>query len=139
MADGLDPEDWTELRALGHRMLDDMIDHLAGLRDGPVWQQPPQSPELARPLPRQPQDPAAVYDEFRRLVLPYSVGNLHPGFMGWVHGGGTAIGMLAEMLAGGLNANLGGRDHRADRGGTAGDRLGRRDGGFPAGDIGACW
>jgi aromatic-L-amino-acid decarboxylase len=31
--------------------------------------------------------------------------------MGWVQGGGTAIGMLAEMLAGGLNANLGGRDH----------------------------
>jgi glutamate/tyrosine decarboxylase-like PLP-dependent enzyme len=44
-------------------------------------------------------------------VLPYSVGNLHPGFMGWVHGGGTAVGMLAEMLAGGLNANCGGRNH----------------------------
>jgi glutamate/tyrosine decarboxylase-like PLP-dependent enzyme len=31
--------------------------------------------------------------------------------MGWVHGGGTVPGMLAEMLAAGLNANLGGRDH----------------------------
>jgi aromatic-L-amino-acid decarboxylase len=31
--------------------------------------------------------------------------------MGWVHGGGNVVGMLAEMLAGGLNANLGGRDH----------------------------
>src|SRR5580698_4013081 len=30
--------------------------------------------------------------------------------MGWVHGGGTAVGMLAEMLAAGLNANVGGRD-----------------------------
>jgi glutamate/tyrosine decarboxylase-like PLP-dependent enzyme len=30
--------------------------------------------------------------------------------MGWVHGGGTPVGMLAEMLAAGLNANLGGRD-----------------------------
>jgi aromatic-L-amino-acid decarboxylase len=30
--------------------------------------------------------------------------------MGWVQGGGTAVGMIAEMLAGGLNANLGGRD-----------------------------
>ena len=28
-----------------------------------------------------------------------------------MHGGGTAVGMLAEMLAAGLNANLGGRDH----------------------------
>ena len=42
---------------------------------------------------------------------PYATGNVHPGFMGWVHGGGTAVGMLAEMLAAGLNANLGGRDH----------------------------
>src|SRR5260370_14654932 len=31
--------------------------------------------------------------------------------MGWVHGGGAAGGMLAEMLAAGLNGNLGGRDH----------------------------
>jgi glutamate/tyrosine decarboxylase-like PLP-dependent enzyme len=44
-------------------------------------------------------------------VLPYSAGNVHPGFMGWVHGGGTVVGMLADMLAGGLNANCGGRDH----------------------------
>ena len=31
--------------------------------------------------------------------------------MGWVHGGGSVVGMFAEMLAAGLNANLGGRDH----------------------------
>ncbi len=30
--------------------------------------------------------------------------------MGWVHGGGSVVGMLAEMLAAGLNANLGGRE-----------------------------
>jgi glutamate/tyrosine decarboxylase-like PLP-dependent enzyme len=48
---------------------------------------------------------------FMQRILPYTVGNVHPGFMGWVHGGGTPVGMLAEMLAGGLNANLGGRDH----------------------------
>ena len=46
-----------------------------------------------------------------RDILPYAAGNVHPGFMGWVHGGGTPVGMLAEMLAAGLNANLGGRDH----------------------------
>ncbi len=33
--------------------------------------------------------------------------------MGWVQGGGTAVGMLAEMLAAGMNANLGGRHHMA--------------------------
>ena len=52
-----------------------------------------------------------VYAEFSDFIAPYATGNVHPGFMGWVHGGGTPVGMLAEMLAAGLNANLGGRDH----------------------------
>ena len=110
---GLDPTDWRPLRALGHRMIDEMFDHLATLREQPVWQPMPAPlrAELRAPLPRGPGDAAAAYHQFRRLVLPYATGNLHPGFMGWVHGGGTAVGMLAELLAGGLNANLGGRDH----------------------------
>ena len=107
----MDPDDWSELRGLGHRMLDDMIDHLAGLRNGPVWQPPPEGENWQQPLPHAPRDVTDIYQQFRRDVLPYSVGNLHPGFMGWVHGGGTAVGMLAELLAGGLNANCGGRNH----------------------------
>jgi glutamate/tyrosine decarboxylase-like PLP-dependent enzyme len=111
--DSLDPADWSGLRALGHRMLDDMFDHVAGLRDGPVWQKMPETmrQELRRPLPHDPQPAEAVYADFQRLVQPYATGNLHPRFMGWVHGGGNPVGMLAEMLAGALNANLGGRDH----------------------------
>ncbi len=46
-----------------------------------------------------------MYQTFQRLVVPYATGNLHPRFMGWVHGGGNPVGMLAEMLAGGLNAS----------------------------------
>jgi glutamate/tyrosine decarboxylase-like PLP-dependent enzyme len=53
---------------------------------------------------------AEAHAEFMRDVLPYAVGNTHPRFMGWVHGGGTPVGMIAEMLAAGLNANLGGRN-----------------------------
>jgi glutamate/tyrosine decarboxylase-like PLP-dependent enzyme len=62
-------------------------------------------------LPRAPSDLAEVYRTFAEFVVPYATGNVHPAFMGWVHGGGSAVGMLAEMLAAGLNANLGGRDH----------------------------
>lgn len=109
----LDPADWSDLRALGHRMVDDMFDHLQSLRDRPVWQPMPAElrQELRRPLPHGPMAPEAVYGEFQRLVQPYVTGNLHPRFMGWVHGGGNPIGMLAELLAGAMNANLGGRDH----------------------------
>ena len=58
-----------------------------------------------------PSNLADVYRAFTDFIVPYATGNVHPGFMGWVHGGGSAVGMLAEMLAAGLNANLGGRDH----------------------------
>lgn len=111
--DSLDPADWSDLRALGHRMIDDMFDHMQTLRDRPVWQPMPDPLRQAfrRPLPRHAQSPEAVYQSFQHLIQPYATGNPHPRFMGWVHGGGNPIGMLAELLAAGLNANLGGRDH----------------------------
>jgi aromatic-L-amino-acid/L-tryptophan decarboxylase len=109
----LDPENWTELRTQAHRMLDDMLDYTQDIRLRPVWQPIPDEVRARRnsPVPRSPAELSDVHGEFMRYVLPYAVGNVHPGFMGWVHGGGTAVGMLAEMLAAGLNANLGGRDH----------------------------
>ena len=109
----LDPQNWPALRAEAHAMLDDMLDYIQHIRARPVWQPIPESARahFRAKLPDAPQELAAVHDEFMRLVLPYAVGNVHPGFMGWVHGGGTVEGMLAEMLAAGLNANLGGRDH----------------------------
>src|SRR5579864_1708796 len=94
-------------------MLDEMIDHLERLREGPVWR--PIPPEARRHfrvgLPTSAGSLDQAYATFKRDVLPYAGGNLHPGFMGWVQGAGTPVGMLAEMLAGGLNANMGGRDH----------------------------
>jgi aromatic-L-amino-acid decarboxylase len=109
----LDPEDWDDIRAQGHRMLDDMIDHVANIRERPVWRPIPDEvrARFRAELPRQPSGLGDVYREFSDFIAPYATGNVHPGFMGWVHGGGTAVGMLAEMLAAGLNANLGGRDH----------------------------
>src|SRR5260221_3864566 len=108
----LDPADWPSLRAQGHRMLDDIIDYLEHIRERPVWQPIPDSvrARFRGPVPVAPTELAAVHDEFMRHVLPFTAGNAHPGFMGWVHGGRNPAGMLAEMLAGGLNANLGGPD-----------------------------
>ena len=40
--ESLDPEDWEAMRALGHRMVDDMLDHLIELRERPAWQHAPQ-------------------------------------------------------------------------------------------------
>lgn len=111
----LDPDDWEGFRAASRRALDDMIDFLQTGRDRPVWQ--PAPPEVLRklrgPLPPAPQELEAVLADFASLLRPYATGNLHPLFMGWVHGGGTPAGMIAEMLAAGLSANRGGRNHIA--------------------------
>jgi glutamate/tyrosine decarboxylase-like PLP-dependent enzyme len=109
----LDPKCWDETRALAHRMLDDMIDYVATIRERPVWQPIPDvvRAQFRESLPREPTDLGEVYRTFSEFILLYATGNVHPGFMGWVHGGGSVVGMLAEMLAAGLNANLGGRDH----------------------------
>ena len=109
----LDPQDWGDIRAQGHRMLDDMFDYIANIRERPVWQPIPDvvREQFRRDLPREGSDLDHVYRTFTDFIAPYATGNVHPGFMGWVHGGGSAVGMLAEMLAAGLNANLGGRDH----------------------------
>ena len=108
----LDPDNWSELRAQGHQMLDDMFDHLQTLRERPVWQPIPDAlrEEFQQVLPQEPTPLSTVHARFLREIVPYAAGNAHPGFFGWVNGGGTPVGMLAEMLAAGLNANLGGRD-----------------------------
>ncbi|MCK9686219.1 pyridoxal phosphate-dependent decarboxylase family protein [Scleromatobacter humisilvae] len=108
----LDPTDWASFRAQAHRMLDDILDFTRDIRQRPVWTPAPQHvrDEFRAALPHSPSDLGAVHDAFMRDILPYTAGNSHPGFMGWVQGGGTPVGTLAEMLAAGLNANLGGRD-----------------------------
>ncbi|MCX7103458.1 MAG: aminotransferase class V-fold PLP-dependent enzyme [Methylobacter sp.] len=110
--DTLDPSDWNAFRMQGHKMLDDMIDYLEHQRDNPVWQPMPDAirQTFQQPLDLDHTDLAAAHNIFMGKVIPYALGNAHPGFMGWVHGGGTPVGMLAEMLSAGLNANLGGRD-----------------------------
>lgn len=106
----LDPPDWEALRSLGHRMLDDMLDHLAHIREKPAWQPMPPSvrSQFAEPLPLDPQGAAAVYSDFVENVLPYPNGNIHPRFWGWVQGTGTPLAMLADMLASGLNPHMAG-------------------------------
>jgi glutamate/tyrosine decarboxylase-like PLP-dependent enzyme len=109
----LDPPDWPEFRRQAHRMLDDIVDYLENIRERPVWQPIPDAVrgQFRAAVPVQPTDLTEVHREFMQSILPYAVGNAHPGFMAYVHGGGTPVGMVAEMLAGGLNANCGGRDH----------------------------
>jgi aromatic-L-amino-acid/L-tryptophan decarboxylase len=103
----LDPQDWDALRSLGHRMLDDMFEFLEHVRLRPAWQPVPAEvrEHLSQPIPIEPEGAEAAYREFKKDVFPYPIG-IHPRFWAWVHGTGSAGGMLAEMLAGAMNSSV---------------------------------
>jgi len=104
---GLDPENWNDIRALGHMMVDDMIDYLKNVGERKIWTPIPQPVKdgFNRPIPHQPSDVFQVYKEFKENVLPYPGGNIHPKHFAWVQGTGTAMGALADLMAGVMNNN----------------------------------
>jgi aromatic-L-amino-acid/L-tryptophan decarboxylase len=111
----LDPEDWDHARALGRTMVDDMLTWLETVRERPVWRSVPQPvlDRLAEPVPRAGAPLEAVYEAFKRDILAYPTGNVHPRFWGWVMGTGTVSAVLADMLASGMNSHLAGYDQSA--------------------------
>src|SRR5215831_6641296 len=112
---GLDPEDWASLRELGHRMLDEMFCYLETVGTRPVWRPIPEAVKqtFADPLPRNPQGAGSVYEQFRKTILPFPMGNIHPRFWSWVSGTGSPGGMLAELLTGAMNSSAHGGEHAA--------------------------
>ncbi|MEG9435830.1 aminotransferase class V-fold PLP-dependent enzyme [Edaphobacter sp. HDX4] len=97
-------------------MMDQIFDHLQGRRDQPVWQRMPDPVRRTMehdPLPREGEGAAAAYESFVNGILPYGIGNTHPRFWGWVMGNGTPEGVLGELLAAGMNPNVGGFDDSA--------------------------
>jgi aromatic-L-amino-acid decarboxylase len=113
--ESLDPEDWEAMRALGHQMVDDMLDHLKTIRQQPAWRHAPErvKAHFREKLPLEPRPAGEVYQEFLEYVLPYPVGNTHPRFWGWLFGTGTVTGAFAEFLAAVMNTNAGDLDHHA--------------------------
>ena len=106
----LDPKNWVSFKKLGHEMLNDIFTYIEKIREYPVWQPPPEHfPN--KELPMQGQSQREVYDEFKEYIFPYPLGSISPRFWGWVEGSGSPIGVLAEMLAAGMNTNSGGRNH----------------------------
>jgi aromatic-L-amino-acid/L-tryptophan decarboxylase len=111
----LDPADWDQLKSVGRKMVTDMINFLQTVSTRPVWKKPTEEVKhfFTESLPTDEQDITKVYDEFKKNILPYHLGNIHPRFWSWVVGTGSAQGMLAEMLAAGINSNVGIGDQAA--------------------------
>lgn len=106
----LDPEDWDSVRSLGYRIIDEAVDHIAGVRDRPVWREMPGEvrARLSAPLPRAGRPLAEVYEEFAATAMKYPMGNIHPRFWAWYMGAGNVAGAFGDFLAAIDGSNLGG-------------------------------
>ncbi|NJD20363.1 MAG: hypothetical protein FIA95_13925 [Gemmatimonadetes bacterium] len=109
----LDPgteAEWEAMRALGHRLVDEVVALHRGIGEGPAWRPVPADARqaLSGPLPAS----GASLDEtiacFRERILPYHLGNIHPRGWGWVNGTGDTLGAYADFLAAAMNVNCAG-------------------------------
>ena len=104
----LDPEDWNEMTALGHRMLDDAMEYMKTIREQPYL---PLSEEaknaIITQLPLKGDGEAKVYEIFKEYIVPYSVKWIKPDFWGFVIGTGSPYGMLTDMIISGTNSSAG--------------------------------
>lgn len=112
---GLDPDNWNDIKTLGHQIIDDMVDYLKNIDERKPWTAIPQQvkEEFKKPIPHKPAGIFEIYDEFKQNILPYPAGNIHPKFFAWVQGTGTPMGALADLLAGIMNSNAAIGDHSA--------------------------
>jgi len=109
----LSPE---EFRALGYRAIDLLAEQLAAIPDAPARRALPE--ELRESLMRQPLPEAGcpaedVLATMASSILPYPMGNASPRFFAWVNSPAAPLGILAELLAAGMNPSVAGGDHAA--------------------------
>ncbi|CAF1439277.1 unnamed protein product [Adineta ricciae] len=109
----LDPVCWTGTGKLAHSMLTYCLNFLQTIRDRPAWQPIPlgiQNKILDERLPETPQEMENICESIKSLVFPYSNGNIHPRFWGWVGGNACTVGgILAELFTSTLNVSVAGR------------------------------
>jgi aromatic-L-amino-acid/L-tryptophan decarboxylase len=105
-----------EIRRLGHRVVDLVADHLAGLPDQPVFRPFPNRTArelLAEDLPATGESAELILDRISEQVMPYPFGNGHPRFAGWVNGPPVVLSVLVEALAAALDPSVAGGNHAA--------------------------
>ena len=95
-------------------MLDEAFDHLATARERPAWRPMPAETRscFTAPFLSSGDEVAEVYSE-SSAASSYPTRWATAILASWAGSmaGGPVVGMLAELLAGSLNNNLGGRDH----------------------------
>src|SRR5688572_12397117 len=100
-----------EFRRLGHRVVDEIAEYFASIRDVPVFAgRKPGEVEAVfdEPLPALGQDPDAILDAWREKILPNATHLGSPRYFGFVNGSGSHIAVFADAMAAAVNMNSGG-------------------------------
>ena len=105
----LSPEEFAEI---GHRLVDDLAVLMAGMRGRPLTSG--EGPDEIRALldsgarlPEEGTDAGLLMKDVSELLIDHSLYNAHPRFFGYITAGAAPIGILADLLASGVNPNLG--------------------------------
>ncbi|MCC6163645.1 MAG: aminotransferase class V-fold PLP-dependent enzyme [Acidobacteria bacterium] len=104
--------DDSEFRRAGHALVDRIADVLGGLRErrvtsGETPAEVRTALDASRPLPQTGTPADELLDRAVRLLSDHSLFNGHPRFFGYVTSSPAPIGMLGDLLAAALNANVG--------------------------------
>ena len=105
--------DWDAGRAreVTEAMLGLWCELLERMRSMPVSPIAPAGEVAARmalPIPEEPLPVSEIASLLRPMVLEHSAQCGHPGFLAYISGSGTVPGAAADLLAAGLNPNVGG-------------------------------
>ena len=101
-----------EFRSIGHRLVDQLADFLAGLPSRPVTAgETPAEVRAAiasnRALPESGREPASIASEAAELLMAHSLFNGHPRFFGYITSSAAPIGAFGDLIASVLNCNVG--------------------------------
>jgi glutamate/tyrosine decarboxylase-like PLP-dependent enzyme len=102
----------AEFRDAGHQLVDLVADRLAAIPDGPLTrhESPAQLRALIgaeRPLPVEGEAAAELLASTATQLFDHSLFNGHPRFFGYITSSPAPIGMLGDLLASAVNANVG--------------------------------
>lgn len=101
-----------QFRDIGHSLVDTLSDFLADLPTSPVTgnDTPAELRALlpAGTIPEHGAPAERLLSDATRLLIDHSLFNGHPRFFGYITAGPAPMGVLAELLAAAINANVGG-------------------------------
>jgi glutamate/tyrosine decarboxylase-like PLP-dependent enzyme len=104
--------DAATFRALGHRLVDQLAEFLASLPRRAVTHDASPSAvrhalDLTGPLPESGMEAGPLLERTAGLLFDHSLFNGHPRFFGYITAAPAPIGILGDLLASAVNANVG--------------------------------